>query len=92
MRHEQAVADSFNKYTQQSAISLGCKFHSFALDGQDRNAGAEYLLTDSDQFCLIAFKYSDTDLVSENKKPKRLKLCKALENEPSYRRLHDRCH
>lgn len=69
-----------------------CRFHSFSVDGQDRDAGADYLLTDSDRFSLVEFKFSSGSLVSEKYKPKRLTLCRKLAQRPDMRSLHDLCH
>ncbi|CUR78199.1 hypothetical protein [Achromobacter xylosoxidans] len=92
MKHEQSLADLFNKYIAGKAQELDVGFHSFSLDGQDRDAGADYVLTDAHQFSLIEFKYAETDLKSEARKPRRLELCNALLREKRMRDLHDRCH
>ena len=74
------------------AAEHGCRFHSFSLDGQDRDAGADYLLTDSDRFAIVEFKYTQSDLVSEKYKPRRLTLCQKLLSHDDMRAPHDRCH
>lgn len=92
MRHEQSLADLFNKYLAYQAQQRGVGFHSFSLDGQDRDTGADYVLTGEHQFSLVEFKYAATDLKTEAKKPRRFELCKALAGQARMRALHDRCH
>jgi len=92
LQHEQSFADSFNAFMRNQALNHGCRFHSFSTDGQDRDAGADYVLTDSDRFTLMEFKYSSTDLVSEKHKPRRLNLCRCLSTRQDMRTLHDQCH
>lgn len=92
MKHEQSFADAFNAFMRRKAAKRGCRFHSFSLDGQDRDAGADYVLTDSARFAIVEFKYSASDLVTEKYKPRRLTLCRELLKRPDMRRLHDRCH
>lgn len=92
MKHEQELANIFRTYMVSQSIDKGYKFHTFSLGGQDRDAGADYLLTDSDRFTLIEFKYSDKDLISENKKTRRLTLCQKLPTRPDMESLHDKCH
>lgn len=77
---------------RRKALEHGCRFHSFSVDGQDRDAGADYLLTDSDRFTLVEFKYSSDDLISEKHKTRRLSLCCGLAANCDMRSLHDRCH
>lgn len=74
------------------AEKLGYRFHSFSLDGQDRDMGADYVLTNSDRFAIVEFKYSKSDLVSEKHKPRRLTLCQKLLQDQDMCALHDRCH
>ncbi|HDR9064461.1 TPA: hypothetical protein QDB03_006154 [Burkholderia vietnamiensis] len=92
MQHEQSFADIFNAFMRSKALEYGCRFHSFSLDGQDRDTGADYVLTDSDRFSIVEFKYSQGDLVSEKYKPRRLTLCQQLLHRDDMRALHDRCH
>lgn len=92
MQHEQSVADAFNEYMRERAKQLGRRVHSFSLDGQDRDAGADYLLTDANRFALVEFKYSEGNLVSEKHKSRRLSLCRGLEQRMDMRSLHDLCH
>jgi hypothetical protein len=92
MKHEQSVADEFNKFLRKRAELLGQHVHSFSLDGQDRDAGADYLLTDASRFALVEFKSSATDLMSEKLKDRRLRLCQELEHRHDMRSLHDLCH
>jgi hypothetical protein len=92
VRHEQSCADAFNAFMRDNAPTYNCRFHSFSLDGQDRDAGADYVLTDADRFAIVEFKYTQDALVSERHKPKRLNLCQHLLNRNDMRVLHDKCH
>lgn len=92
MKHEQSFADIFRNFLQAKAPEYGCRFHSFSLDGQDRDAGADYVLTDSDRFAIVEFKYTQSDLVSEKFKRRRLTLCQELLKRPDMLAFHDRCH
>jgi hypothetical protein len=90
--HEQSFADEFNAYMKREAQSRGMRVHTFSLDGQDRDAGADYVITDASRFALVEFKYTESSLVSEASKPRRLKLCQKLAHEDYMRELHDKCH
>lgn len=92
LKHEQSLADEFHEYMRRQSKKYGCRFHSFSLDGQDRDVGADYLLTDSDRFTIIEFKYSEKELVNEKHKERRLKLCIKLEKFKDMCSLHDKCH
>lgn len=92
LKHEQSFADSFNAFMKRRSSEIGRQFHSFSLDGQDRDAGADYVLTDANRFAIVEFKYSEKDLVSEKQKPRRLNLCKELANNKRMLNFHDRCH
>jgi hypothetical protein len=92
VKHEQSFADEFNAFMRSKALQYGCGFHSFSLDGQDRDAGADYLITDSNRFAIVEFKYTQNDLVSEKHKLRRLTLCRELQNRVDMRAYHDACH
>ena len=92
MKHEQSLADLFRNFMQAKALEYGCRFHSFSLDGQDRDTGADYVLTDAYRFAIVEFKYSERDLVSEKSKPRRLTLCQKLLDRDDMLALHDACH
>jgi hypothetical protein len=92
LSHEQSLADRFNAFMQNQGKDRGIDVHAFSLDGQDRDAGADYVLMDTTRFALVEFKYSEANLVSEAHKPRRLVLCKQLALQSNMRALHDRCH
>lgn len=92
MQHEQSSADIFRDFIKEQALMKGCRFHAFSLDGQDRDAGADYVLSDSDRFAIIEFKYSEKNLISEKHKPRRLTLCQKLLNRQDMTDYHDQCH
>lgn len=90
--HEQSLADQFNGFMRDRAAWLGYNIHSFSLDGQDRDVGADYVLSDASRFALVEFKYQFANLLSERAKPRRLKLCQALAIRSDMREHHDNCH
>lgn len=90
--HEQSFADEFNKFMRERALARGRQVYAFSLDGQDRDVGADYVLTDANRFAMVEFKYTASNLISESHKPRRLKLCQELTRAPEMRILHDRCH
>jgi hypothetical protein len=92
VKHEQSLADCFNSYMRKVACELNKHVLSFALDGQDRVAGADYLLSDTSRFAMVEFKYLEGDLKSERFKPRRLALCKGLQLQVDMRDRHDLAH
>lgn len=90
--HEQAVIDAFNSFVRAKALEAGKGYHEFALDGQDRDAGADYLISDKTRFALIEFKYQEASIAGEARKVRRKTLCQLLEREVELRKLHDNCH
>jgi hypothetical protein len=88
---EQSVADIFNDYMRDFCRDAGKKFQPFSLGGQDRDS-ADYLISNSDGFALVEFKYSELELIKEGKKPRRKKLCKLLQENKAMREIHDKCH
>jgi hypothetical protein len=92
VQHEQSLADMFRDFMKEQSFEAGCRFHAFSLDGQDRDAGADYVLTDSDRFAIVEFKYTQKNLISEKYKPRRLKLCQKLLERKDMTKHHDRCH
>lgn len=92
LKHEQAVIDSFNVFFKHRAMALGRNVRSFSLDGQDVLVGADYLLSDHSRFALIEFKFSQSEIADEEKKQRRLRLCRELESNREMRVLHDQCH
>lgn len=89
---EQSVADIFNGYMHERSCSVGKKYHYFSLGGQDRDAGADYLVSNSNGFALIEFKHSESELPSEGTKLRRKQLCLLLHKKKTMRAIHDKCH
>lgn len=89
---EQSVADIFNDYMRVRCNGAGKNFHPFSLGGQDRDAGADYLISNAAGFALIEFKYSEAELASEGDKPRRKQLCLLLRKNRKMRQIHDKCH
>jgi len=89
---ENSVAKYFGEYFIHAALQQGFMPHTFPLDGQDRDVGADYLFSDSTNFALIEFKSYEDDIASEKKKPRRRTLCQLLPITIGMQNLHDRCH
>ena len=92
LSNEQGVADKFNRYLRDMGERKGITVHDFSLGGQDRHAGADYLLSDSSRFALVEFKFVEANIRDEIRKSRRLKLCQKLQVQPDMRQLHDLCH
>jgi len=92
LNHEQSIANEFNSYMRDRAMMLGYNIHSFSLDGQDRDVGADYVLSDASRFALVEFKYQFANLISEKHKSRRLALCQGLASRQDMREYHDSCH
>ncbi|CAN7771480.1 hypothetical protein [Caballeronia sp. LjRoot31] len=93
MQHEDSVIKLFGETLYDVASQQGYAFQRFPLDGQDRSALADQLLTNYHFFSLVEFKSSERQLSTEAKKRDRvLELCKGLASNPPMRALHDRCH
>ncbi len=89
---EQAFADNFNEHMRRAAEAYQWQFHRFSVGAQDRDVGGDYVISDSDRFALIEFKHTEIDCVSENRKPRRRKLCQLVAERRDMRSLHDQCH
>jgi len=89
---EQSVADIFNSFLSERSQEAGANYHYFSLGGQDRDAGADYLVSNSSGFSLIEFKHSETQLKDEGVKERREKLCILLNSNRAMREIHDKCH
>jgi hypothetical protein len=90
--HEQGVADKFNAFLRRAGERQGIAVHDFSLGGQDRDAGADYLLSDASRFALVEFKFREADIRDEVDKPRRRALCQSLPRRPDMEQRHDRCH
>lgn len=91
-RHEQSVIDVFNKFMHTEARNRSRNFRHIALDGQDRHVLADYILTNESTFTLVEFKYTLSQLPSEEKKAKVALLCEELVRDGAMRARHDLCH
>lgn len=91
-RHEQAVIDVFNAFMHTEARNRCRNFRRIALDGQDRHVLADYILTNESTFTLVEFKYTLSQLPSEEKKAKVSLLCEELVRDGAMRARHDLCH
>ena len=91
---EQSNADNFNTFLRERARERGINFVNFSLNGQDRDAAADYLFAVESRYALVEFKSHETDLGSEGDKPKRIRLCELLEDaqHARWKKYHDSCH
>ena len=92
MDHEQSFADNFNDYLREVSLAAGHTYYRFSFDGQDRDTAADYLISNSMRFALVEFKYTSSEIVRENRKPRRRQLCRLLSYSADMRRIHDACH
>ncbi|WP_129557135.1 hypothetical protein [Azospirillum baldaniorum] len=92
--HEPSVAEAFTALFKKEAAATNNKVASYALGGQDRDAGADYLYHDNMRFSIVEFKYNEGNILRESEKPRRLKLCHklALPENKEMREMHDKCH
>jgi hypothetical protein len=90
--HEQSLADRFNKFMSSQGSKLRRHFEAFSLDGDDRDTGGDYVMTDTDRFVIVEFKYVEAGILAEGVKERRLELCRKLSDNAEMRDLHDRCH
>lgn len=91
-RLEPEVANVFDRYMERQCIKAGVPYRSFRLGGQDRDAGADFLITDATGFALVEFKHSQAQLRDEGKKERRQRLCELLCSNPQMRAIHNQCH
>ncbi len=90
--HEQSLADRFNKFMSGQGSKLRRNFEAFSLDGDDRDTGGDYVMTDTDRFVIVEFKYVEAGILAEGVKERRLELCRKLAANADMARLHDCCH
>jgi len=92
-RNESGIASIIHDHLRERAEVDGLQFSPFPLGGQDRSFLSDSLLGRLDHFCLVEMKFGQAQLKSEATKRARVEaLCRALENCPDMRSLHDRCH
>jgi len=59
--------------------------------GQDK-IYADYLVSSHSKFCIIEFKYNDSNFKDESRKPLRKNLCEKLNNSYDLLKLHCKAH
>ncbi|NHZ92362.1 hypothetical protein F2P45_25630 [Massilia sp. CCM 8733] len=93
-KKEQSVADTFHKFLKMKANRSSVEFVDFSLNGQDRDAAADYLFASGSRFTLVEYKHEETDISAEAAKWRRGNLCEFLELQKHRRRKkqHDQCH
>lgn len=62
------------------------------MDGFDTVLGADYIFSDNVRFLMTEFKYDETDLKKESDKPRRLILCKKLDEDVLKAQQSLSCH
>jgi hypothetical protein len=94
VRMEQSNADHFNDYLKVRAREAGLDFVDFSLNGQDRDAGADYLFAADSNFSLVEYKDAEDCIAAEGEKWRRRTLCEILEDEENaaWKEQHDACH
>lgn len=90
--HEQSLADEFNEFLTARAEEAGRTVTTHSLDGDDRDVGADYVLSDKNRFAIVEFKWLKAGIRAEARKPRRLTLCQELHANLQMTSLHDRCH
>ncbi|WP_202368152.1 hypothetical protein [Pseudomonas sp. MWU318] len=90
--HEQSFIDGFSNYLSRKAQESGRQVTRCSLDGQDTVYGADYIFTNHTNFLMVEFKYDKSDVKLEGKKPRRLTLCRILDDEDGWRQLSSQCH
>lgn len=89
---EQSIADSFNASMKNMLAIHNLAYHFFSLGGQDKIAGADYLISNASGFALIEFKAREGTLITERVKQRRETLCLLLQKNKKMRDIHDQCH
>jgi hypothetical protein len=75
VKKEQSVADTFHKFLKAKAKINSMDFVDFALNGQDRDAAADYLFASESRFTVVEYKYKEPDISAEAHKHRRENLC-----------------
>lgn len=91
-KHEQSIIDSFSNYFLKAGEIRGRQTNRFSLDGQDSTLGADYIFTSNTKFALVEFKYEESDIVAEGKKPLRKTLCLRLDQDLPRKNQSLQCH
>jgi len=91
-KHELSVMNVFMSRLKKAAEGEGKTFIGAPLDGQDAWLGADCLMSEGSRFAMAEFKYEESDICSENRKPRRLAMCKALRGEEPHLGEHLACH
>ncbi|NAX22745.1 hypothetical protein, partial [Vibrio sp. V39_P1S14PM300] len=91
-KHEDSVIEIFRKRVEKLARREKKTLISAPLDGQDRELGADFFITEGTRFAIFEFKYKVGDIVSENDKPLRKTLCETLQGAKIPYNQHINCH
>ena len=91
-KHELSVMNIFMSRLKKAANGEGKTFIGAPLDGQDAWLGADCLMSEGSRFAMAEFKYEESGIRSENKKPPRLAMCQALSGEEARLSEHLACH
>jgi hypothetical protein len=91
-KHELSVMNIFMSRLRKAAEREGKRLICAPLDGQDAWLGADCLMSEGSRFAMAEFKYEKPDIRSENRKPHRLAMCKALLGDSTRLHEHEACH
>lgn len=91
-KHEQSMIDGFSNFIERKAKAAGRQITHCSFDGQDSIVGADYVFTNHTNFLMVEFKYEESDLKREGLKPRRLHLCRILDDHDDWRELSSQCH
>ncbi|MHC8362000.1 hypothetical protein ACYZUA_17230 [Pseudomonas sp. LS2P72] len=86
------MIDGFSNFIVRKAQAAGRQITRCSFDGQDSILGADYVFTNHTNFLMVEFKYEESDLKHEALKPRRLKLCRILDDNDDWRGLSSQCH
>ncbi|MFZ3516592.1 hypothetical protein LC147_26325 [Vibrio harveyi] len=89
---EDSVIDIFRKRVEKLARKVDKQVITSPLNGQDRELGADFFLSETTKFAIIEFKYRECDIKTEVRKDLRKLLCENLQEDVLYKNLHINCH
>ena len=89
---EQSLIDGFFNHLRKYVESEHRQFVKCSMDGFDTVLGADYIFSDNVRFLMTEFKYDEKDLKKESTKPRRLTLCKKLDEDVLKAQQSLRCH
>ncbi|EHR6003887.1 hypothetical protein V8038_004479 [Vibrio parahaemolyticus] len=89
---EDSVIDLFRKRVEKLARKFDKQVITSPLNGQDRELGADFFLSEMTKFSIFEFKYRENDIKTEVRKDLRKILCEKLQQDAVNKNLHKECH